>query len=108
MPQPDPVLRNARREGLLIFTVWITAAAVCCMVSYHLGYSTPERQLGPNDLHPIFGIPQWVFFGYLIPWFICGAITILIAGFVMADDELGSDHAEELDRDIREMGLDHE
>ena len=108
MPVSDPVVRHARREGVLIFTIWLTAAAVCCMVSYHLGYSTPERQLGPADLKSIIGIPAWVFWGYLVPWLVCGVLTILVAGFVMADDDLGDDHAEELDRDIREMGLDIE
>ena len=101
----DPVLRNARREAILIVTIWLAAAAHCCMVSYLLGYSTPERPLGPADLHFVFGIPGWVFWGYLIPWLVCGILTVVVAGFVMVDDDLGSDHAAELDRDIREQGL---
>ncbi len=104
LPLPDPVLRNSRREGVMIFTLWLTAAAYCCLACYQLGYSTPERPLGPEDLHPIIGIPRWVFWGYLVPWLVCGILTILMAGFVMVDDDLGSDHAEELDRDIREGG----
>ncbi len=108
MPLPDQVVQHARREGVLILTIWITAAAVCCIVSYHMGYSTPERQLGPADLHSVMGIPGWVFWGYLVPWGVCMLLTFCVAGFVMADDDLGADHAEELDRDIREMGLDRE
>lgn len=103
MPLPeDPVLRNARQEGWTISAVWLAAAVYCCVYSYIFGYNRPGQALGPDDLAPVLGVPGWFAFGVLLPWSVCGVITLVFAGFFMKEDDLGSDHSGELDRDIRE------
>jgi hypothetical protein len=103
---PDPVFQHARREGLIIMAVWLASTIICCAVCYVLGYIRLDRPLGPDDVHPIFGIPAWVFWGVLVPWAACAVFTFWFAGWYMADDDLGTDHAAELESDIREGGLD--
>ncbi len=100
--QVDPVLRNARREGWVIAAIWLAAAVYCCVYSYIFGYERPGQELGPDDLNPIFGIPSWFAFGVVLPWVVCGVLTLIFAGFFMAEDDLGIDHTVELDADIRE------
>jgi hypothetical protein len=103
MPHPeDPVLRNARREGWIITAVWLAAAIYCCVYSYIFGYDRPGQVLGQDDLDPVLGVPNWFAFGVMLPWFVCSVFTLVFAGFLMVEDDLGTDHAQELDRDIRE------
>jgi hypothetical protein len=104
-PETDPVLRNARREAIIIGLVWLAATVYCCVFSYVFGYDRPGHPLGRNDVRPILGIPWWAFWGYLVPWGVCAVFTFWFAGWYVADDDLGSDHALELEGDIREGGL---
>jgi hypothetical protein len=98
----DPVVRNSRREAIIIGVVWLAATLYCCVYSWVSGYRSPEHPLTKNDVHPILGIPSWAFWGYLVPWGVCALFTIWFAGFSMTDDDLGLDHAAELQADIRE------
>jgi hypothetical protein len=104
---PDPVYVHSRREAVIILSVWLASTVYCCAYSYYFGYSTPERPLGPGDVHPILGMPSWVFWGVMVPWGVCSLFTFVFAGWFIADDDLGSDHAAELETDIRE-GAGHE
>ncbi len=101
----DPVVKNARREAIIIGLVWLAATTYSCGYSYLFGYTRPDRPLGVADIHPILGMPSWVFWGIMAPWAICMLITFWFAGIVMVDDDLGKDHTPELDSDIRERGL---
>jgi hypothetical protein len=103
-PQVDPVLRHARREAAGILVIWVTVTLVCCLVSHELGYIRPDRLLGAGDLRPILGMPRWFFWGVTVPWVMSGAVSLVFAGFAMADDDLGADHASELEADIRAGG----
>lgn len=103
----DPVLRNSRREATYILLAWLIATLVSCLVCYALGYIRPDRPLGVADLQPILGVPGWFFLGVIVPWLGCGLFIAWFAGWYMADDDLGSDHAQDLEREIRE-GTDHE
>jgi hypothetical protein len=100
--QDDPVLRNARREAKVILALWALTTLYCCAFCYAEGYLRPDRPLGLEDLHPVLGIPRWFFWGVVAPWAVCGVVTLIYAGFLMADDDLGEDRAAELDADIRE------
>src|SRR5438270_923310 len=91
-PPADPVLRHARREGLIIIAAWLASTIYCCSYAYLYGYSSPRRPLGPGDVQPILGMPSWVFWGIMLPWGVCAAFTFWFAGWYMADDDLGSDH----------------
>lgn len=101
----DPVVRNARREAIIIGLAWVACTVYSCVYSYLYGYITPEHPLGAEDLHPILGMPSWVFWGIMAPWAACAVFIFWFAGFYMTDDDLGSDHATELESDVREGGL---
>ena len=103
--EPDPVLKNARREGLIIASVWLAATGYCCATCYTLGYRTVSHPYGLEDIKPILGIPSWFVWGILLPWGICALFTAWFVGFFMTDDDLGKDHTSELESDIREGGL---
>ena len=100
----DPVLRNARREGLIIIAAWAAATLYCCTYYYLFGTIRPGRPLDRADVHPSLGMPSWFVWGVLLPWGLCGAFTAWFAGFVMADDDLGADHAADLEGEIRAGG----
>ena len=97
----DPVVRNARREAILIGLLWLASTLYCCFYSWAFGYSTPAHPLGKADVRPILGVPSWAFWGYLVPWGICAVITVWFAGFSMTDDDLGEDHSTDLTHEIR-------
>ncbi|WP_422930600.1 hypothetical protein [Singulisphaera sp. PoT] len=101
----DPVLKHSRREGIIIAIAWVAATTYCCAYSYFYGYNRDGHKLGVGDLHPVYGIPSWVFYGILVPWLACALFTFWFAGFYMVDDDLGTDHTAELNRDIREGGM---
>ncbi len=103
-PEPDPVLKHARREALIIGAVWFLATTYCCAYCYLFGTIRSGRPLGPQDVHPILGMPSWVFWGVMVPWALCALFTFWFAGFFMADDDLGKDHTPDLEREIREGG----
>lgn len=100
----DPVLRNARREAIIILAAWLTVLVYCCTYCFLFGYIREGQDLGPEDIRPILGIPSWFFWGVVVPWIVCGLFTIVFAGFFMTDDDLGADHAPELEAEIREGG----
>jgi hypothetical protein len=104
--QVDPVVKNARREAMIIGLVWLAATIYTCSYCYLFGYIHPDRPLGPADVHPTLGMPSWIFWGVMAPWAVCAAFTFWFAGYFMADDDLGKDHTPELESDIREGGLD--
>lgn len=99
-PPTDPLLRHSRREAVIIGLVWLAATAYCCAYSYLFGYIREGHPLGRADVKPILGIPSWVVWGYLAPWAVCSVFTIWFAGWFVADDDLGMDHAVELEADI--------
>jgi hypothetical protein len=104
----DPVFRHASREALIILALWAAATAAVCGRCYALGYNRPGRApLVVEDLRPIAGIPRWFALGVLVPWACCSVATILFAVYGLADDDLGEDHAAELDADIRAEAQTH-
>lgn len=102
--ETDPVLKNARREAVIIGLAWLASTVYSCGYSYAFGYKRAGWTPGVADIHPIFGVPSWVVWGVIAPWFVCGLFTLWFAGFSMTDDDLGEDRAVELETDIREGG----
>ena len=97
----DPTVRHATREAIGIGLIWLGALVWTSTVSYGFGYldrSTMDRQ--SEDFNLILGMPAWVLWGIMLPWFLCAGISAWYALRVMADDDLGIDHAEELEADI--------
>jgi hypothetical protein len=79
----DPVLVSARREALFVAGLFL--AAMLYTVSYcaWFGYD-----LAAEDLRFVWGFPEWVFWGIVIPWGVCLVISTWFAFFFMRDDPL--------------------
>jgi hypothetical protein len=37
----------------------------------------------------VFGFPDWIFWGVIVPWLACTAVSIVFALCIMSDDPLG-------------------
>ncbi len=93
-PKPDrpddPVYLHARREALVILALWAAALLWVVPYCYFNGYyEVPD----PEQLVTVFGIPDWVFWGVLVPWFVCTLATVGISVWVIQDDDLECDEA---------------
>ncbi len=99
---PDPrrkeqrLLRNARRESLLIMAVWAAALAWTMAVSLALGYGRD-----PGAVTLVLGMPDWVFWGVALPWLVALLFSVWFCFFFMADDDLGRDPEPEPEPDDR-------
>ena len=76
-PETDPVLKNSRREAIVIGLAWLAATIYCCGYSY-FGYNRAGQPLGVEDVHPIFGMPSWFFWGVIAPWAVCAVFTFVV------------------------------
>ncbi len=86
----DPVLRSSRREALVVLACWACAFAYTVGYSYFHGYN---RSL--ESLTFVWGIPDWVFWGVVVPWLSCTAFSVWFAFAFMTDEWLGQDPEEE-------------
>ena len=95
-------LRNARRESLFVAVIVVFALVwtlgYCAIRGYH---HSPESWLVSSGLSldrtaesltTYVGIPDWVFFGIVVPWSLCTVATIVLSLRGMADDDLGIEH----------------
>jgi hypothetical protein len=82
------LLRNARREGLLIMVVWGVALIWSVASAYFWGYRENRH---PDLIAYILGMPDWVFWSVALPWCLCLAFTVWFCFGYMADDDLGQD-----------------
>jgi hypothetical protein len=86
----DPVLASARREALLVFAIWLGACVWSLAVCYRYGY---ERDAA--TLTYVVGFPDWIFWGVVAPWSVCTLLCFVLAYFVIADEDLGEEQAEQ-------------
>jgi hypothetical protein len=84
------LLRNARREGLLIMAVWAACLLWNTAVGYWLGY-----RRDPGEISLILGIPDWICWSVILPWLLCLAFSVWFCFVYMADDDLGLDPGED-------------
>jgi hypothetical protein len=106
MPATNPKARlyhNARREAVFIVLVWGVTMLWVVGYSYLRGYIHPADSWlvtaglarSPAELEAsVWGFPTWVLYGILLPWLLASAATVLIARFVIADDDLGSEEGD--------------
>ena len=87
--ETDPVLKNSRREAIIIGLAWLAATVYCCGYCYLFGYIRAGRPLGVEDVRPILGMPSWVFWGIMVPWARLRGVHVLVRRVLMADDDLG-------------------
>jgi hypothetical protein len=88
------LLRNARREAILVLSTWALALIWVVGYSYARGYLEEGRapqaahgQDGP-PLEIVLGMPSWVFYGIFLPWLIATAFTVFFGLRILKDDVL--------------------
>jgi hypothetical protein len=86
----DPLLISARREALLVLAIWLTACVYSISVYYSLGYGRDV-----TTLTYVLGFPDWVFWGVVAPWTVCTVLSCVLSYFVIRDEDLGEEQAEE-------------
>lgn len=79
----DPLLVSARREAVVSLTVFVAALVYTVGYCYRFAYGRPAA-----DIRYYAGIPDWVFGGIVVPWFICLAVTIWFSLGYMRDEPL--------------------
>jgi hypothetical protein len=82
----DPVLKSARREALIVFATWIIALAYTIGYCARYGYGRKVE-----DLRYVYGFPDWVFWGIVVPWGVCVVFSWVFASVLMTDEDLGED-----------------
>lgn len=95
-PTDDPVLRSAKREGLVVCVTWLLAMAYTVGYCYLFGYNRPAE-----SLKFVLGIPDWVFWGIAAPWFVCVLFSFYFGATFVRDEDLGDELPEQAD----ELGL---
>lgn len=107
--EDDPVYRHCLREAVFIFSVWVACFVWTCAYCYLYGYSSHEPNpsgvspiggmVGPlesfnrsaSDLtYPLgLGVPDWVFYGVVVPWVLCIALSFWYCLCFFVEDDLG-------------------
>ena len=88
-PHDDPVLVSARREALVVLVLWLAALTYTVGYCYLYGYG---RSL--ESLTFVMGIPDWVFWGVVVPWMACLLASWGFSFLLMADADLGEENEE--------------
>ena len=85
---PDPTFLHSRREAGVILCLWAG-----CLV-WTIGYSSAFGYGAEAAAAPlVLGLPSWVFWGIALPWGLAAVVSIVLAVFFIADDDLGEDAA---------------
>lgn len=105
----DPLYLNSIREACLILVLWLAAGIFTVSWCYFGGYLTHEPDLaaaGPDlvDLLGPFerfdrdpdslttplglGIPDWIFYGVVLPWLACIGLTFWFCLKYFSEDDL--------------------
>lgn len=84
----DATFLNARREGILIFLVWFLCMIWAVPVCYFTGFNS---NIDPEKIEMIWGVPEWAFWGIVVPWLAADVFTVWLCFFYMQDDDLGED-----------------
>lgn len=107
MPDPDApirLFRHARREAVFVALVLLVSLTWTLGYCYLRGYKhDPQSWIVRSGLavqadkaeKVIVGLPEWVFYGILLPWILCSVLTLGFGLFGMPDDDLGAEAEEE-------------
>lgn len=97
----DPVFLNARREAVIIFSVWVLALVWAVPFCYLNGYID---DFDPDNFSTIWGVPTWLFWGIAVPWLAADLFTAWFCFCYMSDDDLGEAHeGADVEEEIAEM-----
>ncbi len=103
----DPTFLNARREALLILSVW----ALCLLWTVPFCYLTGYMELDSLEhasglpklaLQRVWGMPAWVFWGIVTPWIVATVVTIWFCFRFLQLDDLGQAPEEALETQERD------
>jgi hypothetical protein len=107
----DPVYIHSRREAIFILCLWTCCClytVTYCYLNGYLSHNAHPRATGPavgavvGELEswnrslesmstPLgLGIPDWVFYGIVIPWALCVVITFWFCLFYYVEDDLAA------------------
>lgn len=79
----DPLLRSARREALATLVLTLVA------LTYTIGYTAAFGYgRSVESLTFIGGVPDWVFWGIVVPWLVCLAASWWFSYLFIEDDAL--------------------
>ena len=73
-----------------MFAIWCVACAYSVGFCFQLGVYRDA-----STLTYVFGFPDWIFWGVVLPWTVCTVLSFIITYFVMRDDDLGEEQSEE-------------
>jgi hypothetical protein len=82
----DPLVHSSFREALLVTCIWLAAAIWSITVCYRMGYHRSGE-----DLKLVFGFPDWIFWGIVVPWVSSTVISIVFGLIFVRDGDLGKD-----------------
>lgn len=82
----DPLVHSSFREALIVTCIWLTAAIWSITVCYRMGYHRSAE-----DLKLVFGFPDWIFWGIVVPWAASTVVSIVFGLVFVHDGDLGKD-----------------
>jgi hypothetical protein len=82
----DPLVISARREAIATMLVWLAAVSYTVPYCYIHGYNRD-----PKSLTFVLGFPDWIFWGLMVPWIVCWAISGWFAFYFIQDEDMGPD-----------------
>ena len=113
--QEDPVYQHGRREAIFVLSVWACCFVYTVSYSYLYGYvvhvpdpastgPSPADLVGPLEAwnrdpasvtYPWgLGIPDWVFYGVVLPWCVCFVLSLWYVFAFFVEDDLGEEWEE--------------
>ena len=108
--QEEAVYRHCLREAISIFALWTCCfiyTVTYCYLNGYLAHELHSKPTGPSGSAlggrfgrfwrdptslsmPLgLGIPDWVFYGIVIPWLLCILLTFGFLLFLYREDDLG-------------------
>lgn len=96
--RPDPVFVSARREALAVAAISLVAGVYTIVVCGLMGYGRD-----PKTLTFVLGFPDWIFWGIVLPWTVCVAVSLYFGATFMCDEDLGEDEPSAADKGISGM-----
>jgi hypothetical protein len=92
----DRVVTSARREACWAVGMWGVAFLYTLIYCLHYGYD-PRT---PAELGFVLWFPRWVFWGIVIPWWICIFASVYFAFYVMGDEPLDREPPPDVDNTL--------
>lgn len=84
--EEDPLVRHSRMEAAVAGLIWLAFMTSVVGISFALGSGRK-----PADVTYVFGVPDWVFFGVVIPWVVGVGVSYWYAFTFVRDESIGED-----------------